>query len=755
MFRFWSLILFIFSSFIIFSQVEIITPLETNFNGVVKNQINKRSYLIDSTITFTSDTLTIETPLVEDFSVSHFQKYPSNIDYTKLSKSVFYKILKKVDNKPLMNTSNYSLTKSYIKKHDIVTKKDTAVLQIPLLVKIASFSSVPIQYQDAILYPTYTIFDTLGIENKKDTLFSIASDLVQDSVTLFSGHIKDKNSYWLDSSVYRNYTFAINPWTLGVVTFDGLNANGYPYNINSSTRGYGDYLTSKPFDLSKVKVKDSVYFSFLFQPKGYGDAPENTIVGSIFQQDSLCLQFYNSTTKKWVSVWGSTVSDDPDVFKKQSESFQKVHLKLNDSTFFTSNFQFRFTNYGDLSGSLDHFHLDYIKFRKNSGYQDTLFKDFAFVYPIGSILKEYTSVPWDHYIVSKLGRINDSIKIVVRNSSNSPENTMDGKLTIRYKTNEVGTIDLLGQKIAGNNLNYAPLSTIVSYHSFANGYELSTDAQDLEGSYEVKAAVSAPFTNLLLNDTSTTNLSFKDFYAYDDGSAEVAYGLKSSQARLAYKFNPYVSTDSLVGVSISFVPSVVDKSSKLFSLAICESQNGLPGKVLYQDDDISPRQPVYGKFRNAFETYYLKDFQRLPITGEFFIVIKQSDQDPLNIGFDRNTIIDSKLMFSSDNSNWSHSAYEGALMVRPVFQTRINKTLSINEQAKISPLAFHPNPTTDKVFISNKTTDFKGVELFTMDGKKLANYGQNINEFSLEEYPIGIILVREISNGKIHKIVKI
>ena len=466
MLRFCSFCLFLFCFFSLFAQEEIISPLETNLNGISGDFSQKRSNLIDSTITYVSDTLTFETPFIEDFSISHFQKFPSIVDYNKLSKSVYYKIIKKVDNKPLINSSRYSYSKSYIKKHDFNTKKDTSILQIPLLVKVASFVNVPIEYQDAILYPSYTIFDTIGFDNKPDTLFSNTTEIFQDSVALFVGQLNDKNSFWLDSSVFRNFTFAINPWTLGVATFDGLDANGYPYNINSSARGYGDYLTSKPIDLSKVKVKDSLYFSFLYQPKGYGDAPENTVVGSVFQQDSLCLQFYNSSYKKWVSVCGATVSDNTEDFKKQSENFQKVHFKLNDSTFFTNHFQFRFTNYGDLSGSLDHFHLDYIKFRKNSGYQDTLFKDFAFVYPLNSILKEYSSVPWDHFISSKAGRISDSIKVVVRNSSNSPENTMDGKLTIRYKNLEAGTINLLGQKIAGNNLNYAPLSTIVSYHSF-------------------------------------------------------------------------------------------------------------------------------------------------------------------------------------------------------------------------------------------------------------------------------------------------
>jgi hypothetical protein len=94
-------------------------------------------------------------------------------------------------------------------------------------------------------------------------------------------------------------------------------------------------------------------------------------------------------------------------------------------------------------------------------------------------------------------------------------------------------------------------------------------------------------------------------------------------------------------------------------------------------------------------------------------------------------------------------------MVRPIFETRLNKTLSINENNFDKSLLIFPNPAQKRIFISNKTIDFKGVELFTIDGRQLSIFDSNINEISLEDYPTGIILIREISNGKLHKIVKI
>ena len=58
--------------------------------------------------------------------------------------------------------------------------------------------------------------------------------------------------------------------------------------------------------------------------------------------------------------------------------FKVTHLPVLDSKYFKNAFQFRFKNYGALSGGLDHFHIDYVYLRENSSIADTLFKDFCF-----------------------------------------------------------------------------------------------------------------------------------------------------------------------------------------------------------------------------------------------------------------------------------------------------------------------------------------------------------------------------------------
>ena len=80
------------------------------------------------------------------------------------------------------------------------------------------------------------------------------------------------SSLWQNSSVFVNRTYPINPPTLGVATFDGLNEKGLardfsPFSISEPS----DTLLSRPIDMSGLT---SAYLMFYFQGKGIGDAPQ-------------------------------------------------------------------------------------------------------------------------------------------------------------------------------------------------------------------------------------------------------------------------------------------------------------------------------------------------------------------------------------------------------------------------------------------------------------------------------------------------
>ena len=68
-----------------------------------------------------------------------------------------------------------------------------------------------------------------------------------------------------------------------------------------------------------------VYFSFLYQPQGYGDAPESG--------DSLILEFYAVDLDQWKRVWSANGSPSAD--------FKMVNIRIDNPDYLKKGFQFR------------------------------------------------------------------------------------------------------------------------------------------------------------------------------------------------------------------------------------------------------------------------------------------------------------------------------------------------------------------------------------------------------------------------------
>ena len=103
----------------------------------------------------------------------------------------------------------------------------------------------------------------LKTKQKQMTKMRTASALPLPFLDDFSYNSYFPGNDWEDSAVFVNRSYPINPVTIGVATFDGLDANGMAYDISASTQGKrADSLTSRAIDLSAV---DSAYLLFYYQ----------------------------------------------------------------------------------------------------------------------------------------------------------------------------------------------------------------------------------------------------------------------------------------------------------------------------------------------------------------------------------------------------------------------------------------------------------------------------------------------------------
>ena len=275
----------------------------------------EKSLGFDSTFIFTSDT--IQLPFFDDFSTHKFQTFVDDFNNPLTTKQTYYRLLDATTNQPINNQLTYTNQVTFRRTYDINTGLVNDVNFTTTPIKENNLMTYPPVYNIVSLYPPYYIYDTVGVPDVSDTLWISNPSFYQDSASIFFLHVQDTTNIWIDKMAYHNYRYGVNPRSLGVATFDGLDQNGYPYQFGTNVTNYGDFLTSKAIDLSNNVAGDSLYFSFLYQPEGLGDEPEVT--------DSLVLDFYAPDLDQWYHMWsvsGSSV-----------HPFKAVHFPVLDVKF--------------------------------------------------------------------------------------------------------------------------------------------------------------------------------------------------------------------------------------------------------------------------------------------------------------------------------------------------------------------------------------------------------------------------------------
>ncbi|MCB9335054.1 MAG: T9SS type A sorting domain-containing protein [Flavobacteriales bacterium] len=484
---------------------------------------------------------------------------------------------------------------------------------------------------------------------------------------------------WEDKNVWVNNNFPVNPISYGVATFDGLDSTGYPYNfINPTAKGVADYLTTQPIDLSSIT--DSVYLSFFYQPQGNGNKPET--------EDSLRLEFFNPSDSSWTRKWA--------IVGSASVPFQQVMVPV-DTTYHKNNFKFRFVNYATLSGNVDHWNLDYIYLNDQRSYTDTALYDVALTLTDLNLLKDYSRMPWSHYMVDTTANM-DSLLVV------EYKNHTDTTLAVFYQrhiTEDAGlgaSVEIYPGTSASKNV--APYSSLIDslpVFSPSKSYEFyyPKDTTVVSKAFEVKTFfdLSTITDDHVENDTAIYYQVFSNDYAYDDGSAELGYGVQGIGAKLAHEFN-IKKSDTLTGFKIYFTPITNNLSAKTFKLTVWSSL--FPETVIYQQNGYY--NPIYS-LTNEYLEYQL-DAPLFLNAGTYYIGWEKISEDFLNVGWDVNTKKQSKVFFNAVGV-WENATYEGSLMLRPLFDAYPEPVISVNEiTSDPSLIKVYPNPAKDELYFT-------------------------------------------------------
>ncbi len=660
---------------------EKVNPLQTNQS---LHKLEKRN--LDEQFIYFIDT--IDLPIRDDFARDKFVPYDAQTGDANVEDTTHY-LLWDLNNTAPIAMDSFALDTTYMYVYDTLSTADSVVFTR------TAFPSMDLVHYDLCNYP-FT-FDTLTLWPPYDTHDSSLMitgdiedttwivDLRQDSSTLYlvSPTLRDTNFIWVDKFACRNSRYAINPPTVGVATFDGLDENGYPYDFTSVGTPYGeaDFLTSKPINMAGA---NEATISFFYQSTGYGDVPEI--------EDSLVLEFWAPDSNQWFHFAGFESTG------LKTDSFYYAHLviPLASSQYYEDGFRFRFKNYGSLAGNLDHWHVDYVYLNENRPPNDSIFLDVAFQYESYGVLNNYTSMPWKHYKWDPDFFTVDTSYMTVFNMDNVARLLPQGNAQMYVKYNGAA-MDSVAYATGGNQNILDSTSKEIIYPEI--GFELDTSVNDTCAIFQICHSIETGDNNeALLNDTVTYNQVLSNYYAYDDGSAEWAWGVFGGGAMVAYQYD-LLQADSIRSIMIHWAPSVENVSQKLIRLTIWQDDgNGKPGTIVYQTPALNGESPQYSNDKNGFTEYFLKDAGgneglRVEVSGRYYIGWTQSDPDVLNIGFDRNRD-NSDRIFYNTGSFWTNTGFDGSLMMRPVFVSDKDGFLSVDD-ANFTEIDFtvYPNPT--------------------------------------------------------------
>lgn len=558
---------------------------------------------------------------------------------------------------------------------------------------------------------------------------------------------------WESSDVLCNLNYAINPPTIGVATFDAINSKGELYEWLTTTPQGADTLTSLPINLV-YPASDSIYLSFSFQPRGLGIDPTD--------RDSLVLELWDEVQAKWIRAWSASYTKDSlrqknilnKKFKKVEsdtlhKTFHNAIICIEDEGFLTTNFKFRFINYASISenatvpglrGNSDHWHIDMVYLNKDRYFEDTLFNDVAFSRPIKNLMINYTSVPWSHFSSAYSSEFPSPLKINTYYKNLGP-------ITWLVST-KFNIYDLSGLK--PDSLFPGGVANINPYQEYfySRFFDLTfKSAWQDSAKYSIQSIItlfntpkSTIPTHFLYNDTISRVIEFHNYYSFDDGSAEMGYGLFGEGivgATVAQKFYNY-KADTLKGVMIYFNRTYNDANDKPFRLMVWSDDNGKPGNVIYQKNSVRP------KFTDSLNKFSVYRIEPLVIpAGNFYIGWMQENQDMLNVGFDMNIDNKSRLFYNM-YGDWENTQKEGTLMIRPILGKMHQIPTNVTPIPTNQNISVFPNPAKDNISIKvDNDAEIATIQIFNSVGNVvLSQTYYNQEPISIQSIPSGFYIVK-------------
>jgi Secretion system C-terminal sorting domain len=619
-------------------------------------------------------------------------------------------------------------------------------------------------------------------------------------------------SRWIDSEAFVNNEVGKFSTNLGVATMDAIDAEGFIYSNANIFPFLADRLTSRPIRLDSVfqpvpaaiSRKDSVYFSFYYQPQGYGDKPQeedslilqfghygqdssfnyidsvqvalNEYIGpndTVFPGDTLyspcdftwgmmvrdtlyyddlimipCDSVYFPDVE-WFEVWGDGGMPLDTFYKKHGSYTKQVTIPILDSVnFYRDDFFFRFLNYASLDtyapmrSNSDQWNLDYIYLNIGRSLADTFYRDIGFVETSPSMLNNYEMMPYDQYLANPTNSIKDEFKMYITNLDNNTYNTL-----YKYElTNAEGTFE---RTYDGGVCNLRPFT---SGNDYQNCDECAQHAcppwkflfpLNYSKEYDVFKIQHIILGDITTSDTIKDTLNYyQRFYNF--------YAYDDGTAESGYGVQgsgekvAYRFTlnrpDTLYGLQMFINRTQNDANDMYFDLAVWRDNAGEPGELLFTKANNKPKFPDQ---LNQMQFYPFNE--GVAVSNTFWVGWIQYTNNYLNVGFDRTRDASEQISYYVPGEGWFKTLYDGALMIRPIMSDKyITGTEEIISN-QVDAIEIYPNPVNGGVInirVNGNTNDqIFDYSIYNTFGQQIKT-GQTQNQISTKLLNNGVYILR-------------
>ena len=511
---------------------------------------------------------------------------------------------------------------------------------------------------------------------------------------------------WMDDQVFINRSFVVNPPSIGIASFDGLDAIGDSY---GGPRGRSDYLTSMPIDLTGAD-ESRLYLTFYLQAGGNTLAPT--------KKDSFGVEF-KDINGSWINIERYNVNT-----LAGSRVFNFFEIKI-EPAYIHDNFQFRFYNISDNYGILNVWNLDYVRLKEFFQSDREVETDVAFSNNLGSIFKEHYAIPIKHIKNNVAHYLRDSVDISIRNNFNAKLQADPSFLSVIDEESESTLLpeetllEVVNVPINQRDLNpgiYQFRNAIKNKSALeSNLSQLLNTNKDIYAITKRYKYVQTQESNdqLIANNDVSQTFELGQIFAYDDGSAEIGIEILKAAGQtptMAIEFEALVP-DTIQAISIHLPHAELINENQLFQLFVWGDD--LNDDVLWSSGEISPLYP--DDFDNgslqAFSTFRLRDEfgndTPLPIpAGKFHIGWTQvtPGDDGVVFGYDKESPFGSFHSFYTTGNNWQPfrtTFFNGSIMMRPVLSgpKQFAHTATSEIERRSALVQLRPNPVEDYVHL--------------------------------------------------------